>query len=649
MPRGQGVRGLLHVIGSAGRHLTRDARIALLALVAIGVHLILRYATGASAALADAPLIVALVFGGVPLVAMLTRQALVGQFGSDLLAGIAILTAVLLGQYLIAVVVVLMLSGGQALEQAATHRASSVLKALARRSPSVAHRLTGDALADVPLDQILVGDTLVVFPHETCPVDGVVRSGSSTMDESYLSGEPFLMRKTVGTSVISGAVNGEGALTIAAERRAVDSRFERIMQIVRAAELDKPEMRRLGDRLGAWYTPTAVGVAAVGWIVSGDPSRFLAVLVIATPCPLLLAIPIAIIGGISLAAQRSILIKNAALLERIGTCRTVVFDKTGTLTIGQPELSDVIPAPGFDRAGVLGLTASLEIYSKHPLARAVVQAAERERVGRLDVSEMTERAGMGLDGLVGGRRVRITGRRQLPPEQAAEVGAESEGLECVVLVDDRLAGVLRFRDVARRESRSFIEHLRPRHGITRTLLVSGDRESEVRYLAGVVGIEDYRSGQSPEQKVAIVKAETLRQPTLFVGDGLNDAPALLVATVGVAIGQRHEVTAESADAVILEESLSRVDELLHIANRTRRIAIESAVGGMALSVVGMGLAVAGWLPPLDGAIAQELIDVAAVLNALRASFATSSLSDHGVSGSPPGEGLDAAGTARTPA
>jgi heavy metal translocating P-type ATPase len=643
------VRGLLQILGSAAGRLTRDSGIALLALVAIGLHLIARYVTGSSAIVADLPLVVALVFGGVPLVAMLARQLLGGQFGSDLLAGIAILTSVLLGQYLIAVVVVLMLSGGQALEQAATHRASSVLKALARRSPSVAHRVGDDRISDVPLDQILVGDTLVVFPHEICPVDGVVQSGASTMDESYLSGEPFLMRKTVGTSVISGAVNGEGALTIAAERRAVDSRFERIMQIVRAAELNKPNMRRLGDRLGAWYTPTAVAVAAAGWIASGDPARFLAVLVIATPCPLLLAIPIAIIGGISLAAERSILIKNAALLERIGTCRTVVFDKTGTLTIGRPELSDVVPAPGFDRAGVLSLSASLEIYSKHPLAPAVVDAAEREGIARLDVSEMTERAGAGLDGLVGGRRVRITGRRQLSPEQAAAVIAEAEGLECVVLVDDQLAGLLRFRDVARRESRSFIEHLRPRHAITRTLLVSGDRESEVRYLAGVVGIEDFRFSQSPEEKVAIVRAETRRQPTLFVGDGLNDAPALLVATVGVAIGQRHEVTAESADAVILEESLSRVDELLHIAARTRRIAIESAVGGMALSVVGMGLAVVGWLPALDGAIAQEVIDVVAVLNALRASFATSSLSDLGVSGSRPGERPDVAGTARTPA
>ncbi|MEO7192407.1 MAG: heavy metal translocating P-type ATPase [Vicinamibacterales bacterium] len=606
---------------------TRDALIAALAVVAIALHLLLRYGLAASPRASSIPLLVTLVAGGLPLVVTLVRQLVARQFGSDLLAGLAIVTSALLGEYLIAAVVVLMLSGGQALETYATRRASSVLDALARRSPSIAHRRSADALVDIPLADVRVGDVLVVLAHETCPVDGVVQAGTSTMDESYLSGEPFLMRKTVGATVISGALNGEGALTIVAERLAVDSRYARIMQIVRSAEENRPRMRRLADQLGAWYTPLAVSVAAAGWIASGDPSRFLAVLVIATPCPLLLAIPIAIIGAISLGARRSILIKDAALLERIGSCRTVIFDKTGTLTLGRPALTDVACLGAFERREVLQLAASLEQYSRHPLAEPIVAAATLDHLDRLVVTEVSERAGQGLSGRVAGRLVAITGRQALTRDAASALPAEAGGLECVVLIERIPTAVLRFRDVPRGESQSFVRHLKPRHGVSRILLVSGDRQAEVQYLADAVGISEVFFSQSPEQKVAIVREETRRQPTLFVGDGLNDAPAILAATVGVALGQRNEVTAEAAGAVILDGSLSRVDELMHIARRTRRIALQSAGGGMLLSVAGMALAALGWLPPLSGAIAQEIIDIAAVLNALRAAFPTSALTD----------------------
>lgn len=604
-----------------------DAGIALLALVAIAAHLGLRFAWHSSDVLARAPLLVALVAGGGPLVVVLARQLLKGQFGSDLLAGISILTAAWLGEYLIAAVVVLMLSGGQALEAYATRRASSVLDALARRSPSVAHTISGEALVDVPLETIRPGDALVVLPHETCPVDGVVTLGHSTMDESYLSGEPFLMQKTVGSTVMSGAINGEGALTIVAERRAVDSRYERIMQIVRQSEANRPAMRRLGDRLGAWYTPLAVSVALVGWGLSGDITRFLAVLVIATPCPLLLAIPIAIIGAISLAARRSVLIKDAALLETIDTCRTMIFDKTGTLTLGRPAVTEIACGEGFSRRDVLRMVASLEQYSRHPLADAVVKAADLEGVPRSPVTEVSERAGQGLSGLVDGRRVRVTSRSKVDPRLSLPMPVHSGGLECVVLVDQQPAAVFRFRDVPRPESQLFVSHLGVKHGVNRLLLVSGDRQSEVQYLADAVGIANVHFGMSPEQKVAIVNAERAKQPTVFVGDGLNDAPAVMAATVGIALGQQNELTAEAAGAVILDGSLSRVDELMHIARRTRRIALESAVGGMALSMVGMALAAAGWLPPLAGAISQEAIDVAAVLNALRAALPPKTLTD----------------------
>jgi heavy metal translocating P-type ATPase len=577
--------------------------------------------------MADFPLFVALACGGAPLLAVLLRQLLGGQFGSDLLAGVAIITSVLLGEYLIASVVVLMLSGGQALEAYAIRRASSVLDALARRNPTAAHRRAGEDLVDIQLDDIRVGDVLVVLPHEICPADGVVQLGSSTMDESYLTGEPFLIRKTTGSAVISGAINGDAALTIAVERRAVDSRYARIMEIVRTAEENRPSMRRLADRLGAWYTPVALLVAAAGWMVSGQPARFLAVIVIATPCPLLLAIPVAIIGSISLAAKRGIIIKDAALLERIGSCRTVMFDKTGTLTLGQPALTGILCAPGFSTRDALQLAASLELYSKHPLAAAVVREAEKTAVGLLPVTEMSEKAGAGLTGRVADRFVRITGRPKLSPEHLTGLPAEAAGMECLLLVDEIFAAAFRFHDVPRRESQSFVRHLRPKHAMTRVLLVSGDREAEVRYLAGVVGIKDVYFGQSPEQKLAIVNEETRRQHTLFVGDGLNDAPAMMAATVGVAIGQNSDVTAEAAGAVILEGSLAKVDELIHIGNRMKRVALQSAVGGILLSVVGMAAAAVGLLPALAGVIAQEVIDVAAVLNALRAAIPPKDLTD----------------------
>ncbi len=337
-----------------------DLGIAALALVALALSLAARAIPGVPPRVVDWPLLAALVVGGVPLLVGLGRRLFARQFGSDVLAGIAIVTSAILGQYVVAVLVILMLSGGQTLEQYATRRASAVLDALARRNPTLAHRRHGEELSDVPLGDVAVGDVLVVLPHEICPVDGLVAAGTSTMDESFLSGEPFLMKKTVGSAVISGAINQDGALTITTIRRAIDSRYARIMAIVRTAEEHRPPMRRLADRLGAWYTPLAVGVAAAGWMASGDPSRFLAVLVIATPCPLLLAIPTAIVGGISLSAKRSIVIKDPAVFERIGTCRTVIFDKTGTLTLGRPILTEVFCGGGVKRHDVIALAASLE-------------------------------------------------------------------------------------------------------------------------------------------------------------------------------------------------------------------------------------------------------------------------------------------------
>ncbi|MDE3135562.1 MAG: cadmium-translocating P-type ATPase, partial [Acidobacteriota bacterium] len=578
----------------------KENYIAFLSTAAIVAFLILRYVAGASPFESNLPLYIALAAGGVPLVIDLAVKFLRREFGSDLLAGISIVTAVLLGQYLVAVIVILMLSGGLSLEQFATRRASSVLDALARRMPQTAHRKLDSRLADVALPDIAVGDVLVVFPHEICPIDGVVIEGRGVMDEAYLTGEPYEISKTPGSRVISGAVNGDSALTVRAEKLAVDSRYERIMRVMQATEQNQPRLRRLGDQLGAWYTPLTLILAGIAWVATGQSMRFLAVLVVATPCPLLIAIPVAVIGAISLSARHAIIIKNPAALEQIDSCSVLIFDKTGTLTYGRPELTEILTAPDFSRDDVLRLAGSLEQYSKHPLASAILRAARDENLVFADVSQISEPPGQGLSGTVEGLHLLITGRHG-PVARDLPLPPLAGGLECIMIVDGRYAATMRFRDTPRTESLSFISHLRPRHAVQRVILVSGDRESEVRYLADELGIREVHASKSPEEKVEIVRQETARARTLFVGDGINDAPALVAATVGVAFGTGADVTAAAADAVVLETSLGRVDELIHIGRRMRRIALESAVGGMAVSVLGMIAAAIGFLPPIGGA------------------------------------------------
>ncbi len=613
----------------AARLWDRASLIAGVAVAGIGAHLGLRWGPVAWQSAREVPLHVVLAVGGVPLVLSLALKLVRRQFGSDLLAGISIVASVLLEEYLAGALVVLMLSGGQALEVFALGRASSVLQALARRMPLLAHRRVNGHVAEVALEDIRIGDELIVYPHEICPVDGLVVEGRGVMDESYLTGEPFLMPKAPGSELFSGAINGENALTLRASRLAVDSRYARIMNVMRDSEQRRPRLRRLGDELGAWYTPIALVVAVGAWVWSGDPVSILAVLVVATPCPLLIAIPVAIIGAISLAAKRSIIIRDPAVLERIDGCRTIILDKTGTLTYGQPTLTDRFPAPASDHELVLRFAAGLERYSKHPLSKPILDAAEQQHLIVPEPAGVRERPGEGLEGEVDGHHVRIVGRRQAAAAgHAAFLPPVSTGLECVILVDGQYAATFRFHDAPRADSRSFINHLGPRHRLERILLVSGDRESEVRYLAEHVGISEVYAAQSPEEKVAITRRETSRAPTLFIGDGINDAPALATATVGLAFGHQSEITGEAAGAVIMDTSLKRVDELFHIAGRMRRIALQSAIGGMALSIVGMLIAFAGLLPPVAGAVFQEVIDLAAVLNALRAATPGGELSDY---------------------
>jgi heavy metal translocating P-type ATPase len=608
----------------------KDTPIAIFTCAAIFTYLLLRYAwrIGPMDAL---PLYLALAAGGIPLLFGLVQQAIQLEFGADWLAGISIVTAALLHDYLVACIVVLMLSGGSALEQYATRRASSALRALARRMPTTAHRVSKSGSSVIKVEEIVVGDILEIFPHEICPVDGEVVSGHGEMDESYLTGEPFEMAKVPGSEVLSGSINGDSLLKIKAMRPAVDSRYARILKVVEEAEQNRPRMRRIADSLGAWYTPIAVSIGILGWIVSGSAERFLAVVVIATPCPLLIGIPVAIIGGVSLAARRGIVIKHPKVLEQISSCETFFFDKTGTLTYGRPALTDVICRAGADKSEILTRAASLEQYSRHPLAQAILDAAKSQRLTIAVPAEVSEKPGEGLSGTVEDHRVHITGRKNAVSAnllRESDLPEIESGLECLVFVDGRFAALLRFHDEPRAESSSFVRHLKPHHQAGQVILLSGDRQLEVEYLAQIVGIDHIHAGATPEDKLRLVSEETLQRKTLFVGDGINDAPAMLAATVSVALGgQNSDVTAEAADAVVMDSSLRKVDELMHIADRTRSIALQTAIGGMVLSGIGMLFAVFGYLPPLSGAIAQEIIDLVAVLNALRITMPGARLSD----------------------
>lgn len=583
--------------------------IALGSIVAIALHFALS---------SDIPLLVLIAVGGVPLLIQIMLKLFKNGIGADFLGAIELVAGTVLEQYLAAVLIVLMLAGGQALERYAMRRASAVLRALADRMPSLAHRKKGDEIEEIALVDIAIGDNIVVFPHETAPVDGEVVDGHGSMDESYLTGEPYQVSKTIGADVLSGAINGEAVLVIRAGKIAQDSRYAQIMGVMQEAEQKRPSMRRIADELGGWFSALALVITGVVWYTTGNSLTALAVLVVATPCPLIIAIPITIISAISMAAKRGIIIKDPTVLERLPTCRTAIFDKTGTLTYGKPKLTEIIPEEGLVANDILQSAASLERYSKHPLANAILQAAEKNKLTMIEAESVSEKPGQGLTGIVMGHDIFVTSRKKLLRTQPdIKLPPTAAGLECIIMRDGKYAATFRFRDAPRSDGKPFIGHLAPAHQFNKVMLVSGDRESEVTYLANLLGIKEMLASQSPEQKVAVVRAETLKAPTLFMGDGINDAPALASATIGIAFGQHSSVTAEAAGAVIMENSLEKVDELIHISTKLRRIALQSAVGGIVVSIIGMGFAAAGYISPVQAALMQELIDVIAIANALR--------------------------------
>ncbi len=567
---------------------------------------------------------IGLVLTGAPTVFRTLRNALAGRFAADLVAALAIIGAVWLAQPVAGLGIVLMQTGGEALERFAEGRASDAVRALEEAAPRTAHRIDGTRLDDITADAIRVADVLLVRPGELMPCDAIVVDGRSHVDVSRLTGEPLPVVATPGTRLMSGTVNGEGTLTVRAVATAGESQYAHIVALVASAQASKARLQRLADRYAVWFTPFTLVVCAIVFAVTHDPVRVLAVLVVATPGPLILATPIAFIGGINLAAQRHIIVRTGDALERLAGVTTVVFDKTGTLTIGRPAVHRVVAAPGLTENDVLRAAGAVEQASSHLLARTVVDAATERGIALPAARQVIESAGRGVTGQVEGRSVCV-GARSFVLEQypgiAAELGAldHADGLEAYVAIDGRAAGVLEYADRLRPELHDATAHL-ARLGLTDTVLLSGDRAANARSVAVAAGIEQVAGDLMPEDKVdAVRRLVSEGRGVLMVGDGTNDAPALSAATVGIALaGHGGGITAEAADVVVLTDDLRSVPEVIGIGRRTMRIARQSIRVGLGLSGLAMVLAAVGLIAPAVGAVLQEIIDVAVIVNALRA-------------------------------
>ena len=554
------------------------------------------------------------------------RDLLMGRLGVDAIALVSMSAAVALGQPLAGAVVALMYSGGNVLEDIAVARAEYDLRSLVDRAPREAHRRLDDHIEDVPIAQVAIGDRLMVRAGEIIPVDGVVTSGTAAVDESALTGEPIPVVKAPGGAVLSGSVNTGEAFELTAAAAAGESTYAGIVRLVTAAQTAKAPFTRLADRYALIFLPVTLGIALLAWLISGDLIRSLAVLVAATPCPLILAAPVAFIAGVAQAARRGILVKGGGPLEALARAHTVLFDKTGTLTVGGARLLSVEVAPGESVEEVLALGASLEQASHHVLAGAVVQAA-LERGLKLKVPEqVVESVGSGLIGVIEGLKVSAGSRDMIlrggavAPWAARAIRRASwrSALIVFIAVEGRPVGALLLADELRSDTPRAIRLLRDA-GIVRIVMVTGDRAAAAQAIGTALDLDAVLADRVPSDKVDAVRSEQRLHPSIMVGDGINDAPALACADVGIALGARGaSASSQAADVVILADRLDRVGEAIEIAQRARRLAVESIVAGMGLSLLAMGAATLGWLAPVPAAIVQEVIDVAVILNALRA-------------------------------
>lgn len=595
-----------------------------------------------------------LVLTGLPVSWRTLRGMLRGNFAADVVAMLAIVGAIALGQPLAGLVVVLMQTGGEALEAYAVTRASSAVAALEADAPRSAHRINSGQLTDIAATDIAPGDELLVRPGELVPCDGVVVAGVSHLDTARLTGEAMPVRAVAGSALMSGSVNQEGALTIRATRSSQESQYARIVELVRSAQASKSPLQRTADRWAVWFTPLTLAACASAWFVSHDWTRVLAVLVVATPCPLILAAPVAIIGGINRAASRSIIVRNGGALEALASVNAAVFDKTGTLTIGQPSVRRVVsdaahttssarslaqPASHEDETEMtvsevdatadrlLAMAAAVELGSGHLLARVIVRAAAENEALLAMATSLVETPGSGVKGVVDGVTVVVGSteyvRKEMPTiaDRLLAMDAQAVGLRAYIGTSAGELARIEFEDELRADLAAFFVSLRSL-GITDTQLLSGDKLENVAKVAASVGITVFAGDLSPEDKVTRVRAlEASGRRVLMVGDGTNDAPALSAATVGVALaGHGGGVVAEAADIVLLIDDPARVSEAVAIGRRSMRIARQSIGVGLGLSLFGMAIAASGHLTPIAGALAQEAIDVAVILNALRASF-----------------------------
>ncbi|NWG25322.1 MAG: cadmium-translocating P-type ATPase [Pseudorhodoplanes sp.] len=545
-----------------------------------------------------------------------------GKVGLDIVAALSMTAALVFGEYLAAAIVALMYSGGQYLESFAEGRARREMTALLARVPRTAIIHRNGGLEEVPIDKVVEGDRLLIRRGDIVPVDGEVAEGLAVLDQSALTGESIPVQQRPGELAMSGSTNVGEAFDLVATRRAAESTYAAIVRLVEAAQASKAPMSRLADRFSLVFLAATVIIAAAAWFLTDDPIRAVAVLVVATPCPLILAVPVAIVSGMSRAAKSGILVKGGGALEMMARVRVLVIDKTGTLTTGTARVIAVEPASGMDADQVLQLAASLDQASQHAIAEAIVADARRRGFVLAVPGEVVESPGEGIEGKVAGWRLAVGGRRFVaskigaaaPARRASAPGAVTVS----VAIDGRHAGEIVLADELRAGAQALLARLRAL-GIARIVLATGDRRDVARAVTAGLDIDAVRAELTPDQKVLVVLSERKNGPVMMAGDGVNDAPALAAADVGVAMGARGAAaSAEAADVVLLVNQVDRIAPAIAIARRSRRIALESVVAGIGLSVCGMIAAAFGHLTPVQGALLQEVIDVAVILNALRA-------------------------------
>ncbi len=544
-----------------------------------------------------------------------------GKYGVDILAATAIVASVALGEYWAAIVVVLMLTGGEALEDYAEHRAKSELDALLKHAPQKAHVIRKGKTIDVLVNELRVGDKILIKPGELVPVDAILLEGAGSFDESSLTGESLPRGKDVGEQLLSGSVNLDGAVTAKATATAEDSQYQQIVKLVKSAATAQAPFVRLADRYSIPFTFLAFGIAGTVWALTGDAIRFLEVIIVATPCPLLLAAPIALISGMSRASKYGIIVKTGSALERLAGAKTVAFDKTGTLTSGMLDVDNVIAFNGHSKDEVLALAASLEQNSNHVLAHAIVKAAITKKLKFTRAKHVKEIAGRGVQAQLKGQAVMV-GRFSLLEDNEIVVPASFKQTDvketaAYVAVNGELAGIITLKDELRSNSVKTIEQLRDA-GIENIIMVTGDNRSTALAVAKKLGISEVYADCLPVDKLRVID-ETSKKPVIFVGDGVNDAPVLTASSVGIALGARGSTAAsESADMVIMLDDVSRVAAAVTIAKRTFKIARQSILVGIGLSVILMAAFATGRFTPLAGAIIQEVVDVVVIFYALRA-------------------------------